>query len=319
MPRTARSPADRLLADLPDDWRWAAAGYIGSLRVERGASRHTLDAYARDIIKLCGSFAADGPAPPLETVTQTHLHDFVRQLYDLGLAQRSVQRIQSSLRGFFGFALEEGLLSSDPTAELESATPPRKLPEVLSLEEIEAMIACIDHSDELGLRNRSIVELLYACGLRVSELTSLRINQLFLEGGFVRVVGKGDKERLVPIGAGAIRHWRTYFEHVRRQQANVHPEHSEYCFLSRRGRALSRNMVFVIVRDLARAAGIRERVSPHTLRHSFATHLIEGGADLRSVQEMLGHTSITTTERYTHLDIGHLRDVLEACHPLGTA
>ena len=319
MPRTARSPADRLLADLPNDWRRAAAGYIGSLRVERGASRHTLDAYARDIIKLCGSFAADGPAPPLETVTQTHLHDFVRQLYDLGLAQRSVQRIQSSLRGFFGFALEEGLLSSDPTAELESATPPRKLPEVLSLEEIEAMIACIDHSDELGLRNRSIVELLYACGLRVSELTSLRINQLFLEGGFVRVVGKGDKERLVPIGAGAIRHWRTYFEHVRRQQANVHPEHSEYCFLSRRGRALSRNMVFVIVRDLAHAAGIERRVSPHTLRHSFATHLIEGGADLRAVQEMLGHASITTTELYTHLDIGHLREVLLNCHPLANS
>lgn len=316
MAARAQPAPERLIGRLPPRWRAAATGYLGTLRVERGASPHTLEAYARDIVKLAEGLT-DGELPPdLPAITEAHLHEFVKRLYGLGLAQRSVQRIQSSLRGFFGYALEEGLLEIDPTAELESATPPRKLPVVLSVAEIEAMIAQIDHSDGLGLRNRAIVEMLYACGMRVSELTSLRLNQLFLEGGFVRVVGKGDKERLVPIGGSAVKHWRTYYQHVRRDRADVHPEHSEYCFLGRRGKALSRNMVFMIVRDLARAAGIERPVGPHTLRHSFATHLIEGGADLRAVQEMLGHASITTTELYTHLDVGHLREVLLSCHPL---
>ena len=306
----------RLLARLPEAWRPTARDYLGVLRVERGASPHTLEAYARDLAKLAAFFAPREVAPPLGEVSEGDLHDFVRDLYDVGLAQRSVQRIQSGLKGFFRFALEEGTVDTNPAAELESAAAPRKLPDVLSVAEIEALFAQIDHSTPEGLRNRAMVEFLYACGMRVSELTTLRLNQLFLEGGFVRVVGKGDKERLVPIGGSAVKHWRTYYEHVRRDQGNVDPRSAETCFLGRRGKALSRNMVFMIVRDLGRAAGLSGPIGPHTLRHSFATHLLEGGADLRAVQEMLGHASITTTELYTHLDIGHLRDVLLECHPL---
>ena len=314
---TATETTRRLVARLPAGWRSLAGAYLGALRVERGASDHTVLAYARDLDKL-GAYLgqAGGDAPDPVAVTDGHLRDFLRHLYDLGLAQRSVQRIQSSLRGFFRFALEEGHVDRNPAADLASATPPRTLPSVLDLGEVERLFAQIDHSTPEGLRNRAIVEMLYACGMRVSELTGLRMSQLFLEGGFVRVIGKGDKERLVPIGASAVRHWRIYYEHVRRDQANTHPEHSEYCFLGRRGRALSRNMVFIIVRDLARAAGIGRSVGPHTLRHSFATHLLEGGADLRAVQEMLGHASITTTQLYTHLDVGYLREVLLTCHPL---
>ena len=314
---TATETTNRLVAGLPASWRTLARTYLGALRVERGASDHTVLAYARDLGKLGAYLAPEGTPPPdPDAVSEDHLRAFLRHLHDLGLAQRSVQRAQSSLRGFFRFALEEGHLHRNPAADLESSTPPRTLPSVLDPAEIEQLFAQIDHSTPEGLRNRAIVEMLYACGMRVSELTGLRMSQLFLEGGFVRVIGKGDKERLVPIGASATKHFRTYYEHVRRDQANVHPEHSEFCFLSRRGRSLSRNMVFTIVRDLARAAGIERPVSPHTLRHSFATHLLEGGADLRAVQEMLGHASITTTELYTHLDIGHLREVLATCHPL---
>ena len=319
--RTQARTHGRLVDAAPPAWRAALTEYAGHLRVERGYSPHTLEAYLRDLRKLTDYLSpGDAAAPPdPDAVTERQVRAFVRALHDLGLAQATVGRILSGVSGFYAYRLRAGYSETSPTAGIASVPLPRKLPTVLTVAQVDAMVQQIDHSTPEGLRNRAIVEFLYACGMRVSELTSLRTTQLFLEGGFVRVIGKGQRERIIPIGEAAVRHWGFYYEHVRRDFPKVKPESADLCFLNRRGSGLSRNMVFVIVRDLARAAGIRERVSPHTLRHSFATHLIEGGADLRSVQEMLGHTSITTTERYTHLDIGHLRDVLEACHPLGTA
>ena len=309
---------DELVRTLPEGWRAPVREYLGHLLVERGHSANTREAYARDLRKLAEFLDPAGGRPQgLHSVEESQLRAFVKHLYELGLARRSVARIVSGLKGYYAYALRQGYLEASPAAELEGVRLPAKLPSVLSPGEIERLVARIDHSTEAGLRNRAMVEVLYACGLRVSELVNLRLSQLFLEANFVRVLGKGNKERLVPIGNQAIRHWRYYYEHVRRDQAGVDPAHSEYCFLGRRGRRLSRNMVFMIVRDLARAAGIERAVSPHTLRHSFATHLLEGGADLRAVQEMLGHASITTTELYTHLDIAHLRRVIEEFHPLG--
>ena len=316
---------DQLLRDVPDAWGEAIREYAGHLRVERGASAHTVEAYVRDLRKLIEYVmdsathgAEDLPyAPPPGAVTERDLRGLLKHLYGLGLAQTSVGRILSGITSFYRYQLRQGYLEVSPAAQIESVPLPRTLPTTVSLAEVEAMLLCIDHSSETGLRNRAMLEFLYACGMRVSELTSLRLSQLFLEAGFIRVIGKGNRERLVPIGDSAVKHWDIYYQHVRRDFAKVKPEAADICFLNSRGAALSRNMVFMIVRDLAAAAGIRGRVGPHTLRHSFATHLIEGGADLKAVQEMLGHASITTTERYTHLDIRHLREVLERCHPLG--
>ena len=309
----------RIVVKFPADWQPELRAYLGYLQVERGRSAHTREAYARDLLKLADFVHADGSALALPHVRDAHVRALLKHLYELGLAQRSVARILSSVKGLYRYRHEQGLAEVNPVAEVESVPLSQKLPVVLSVTQIDALVAQIDHSTPEGTRNRAIVEMLYACGLRVSELTDLRLGQLFLDAEFVRVIGKGNKERLVPIGATAVKHWRLYWEHVRRDQAKVHPEHSDVCFLGRRGRSLSRNMVFMIVRDLARAAGIDQAVSPHTLRHSFATHLLEGGADLRAVQEMLGHASITTTELYTHLDIAHLHEVIANCHPLSRA
>ncbi len=304
-----------LLARLPTGWRPWVREYAVSLRLERGHSKHTVEAYQRDLIKLSEFLGRDAATKPIAEVSEADLTTFVKTLYELGYAQRSVARTLSGVKGFYLFLLERGYTGAQPAARLDSVPLPRKLPQVLSSADIESMIARIDHSTPEGLRNRAIVELLYACGMRVSELTGLRLAQLHLGEGYLRVIGKGNKERLIPVGEEAIKHWDYYYRHVRREQTNVDPAHVEIAFLSRRGRALSRNMIFMIVRDLARAAGVSGPVGPHTLRHSFATHLLEGGADLRAVQEMLGHASITTTELYTHLDIGHLRETLLNYHP----
>ena len=314
-----RKAIQKGLSELPKNWQGITKEWIGSMRVERGHSDHTLDAYVRDIGKLC-AFLGDeetGNIARPESIEESQIRSFIKELYDVGLAQRSVARIMSAIKGFYRYQLEQDYIDVSPAGELESVPLPKKLPTVLSQAQIAAMTLEIDHSTPEGLRNRAMLEFLYACGMRVSELINLRLNQLFFEADFIRVIGKGNKERLIPIGASAIKHWKFYWEHIRKEQANVHPEHSEYCFLGRRGKRLSRNMVFMIIRDLAKSAGIEQRVGPHTLRHSFATHLLEGGADLRAVQEMLGHSSITTTELYTHLDVGHLRDVMERFHPLG--
>ncbi len=320
----ATQTTSKLLGDLPPAWAQTLAEYAGHMRVERGYSKHTVEAYLRDVRKLIEHLAADSAeaadvsrlAIGPDRVKERHVRSLLKELYELGLAQTTVGRVLSGINGFYLYRLRQGYQEASPTAQLESVPLPRKLPVVLEVDEVRALIAQIDHSTPEGLRNRAIVEFLYACGMRVSELTQLRLGQLFLEAGFIRVIGKGQRERLIPIGDEAVRHWRIYEEHVRRGFDGKALPQPEVCFLNRRGAPLTRNMIFMIVRDLGRGAGIGRPVGPHTLRHSFATHLIEGGADLRSVQEMLGHASITTTERYTHLDISHLRQVLETCHPL---
>ncbi|MBP6619322.1 MAG: tyrosine recombinase, partial [Leadbetterella sp.] len=235
---------------------------------------------------------------------------------DLGLSATSQARILSGIKAFFEFLFIEKLIIADPTELISSPRITRKLPETLHLHEIEAMMASIDLSTPEGPRNKAIIELMYSCGLRVSELINLKISDCLFQEGFIRVVGKGNKMRLVPIGNEAIKFSKIYLYEVR-TQLNIEQGHEDFLFLNRRGKALSRVMVFIIIKDLAEKAGIHKSISPHTLRHSFATHLVEGGADLRAVQEMLGHESIITTEIYTHLDRAYLQQTLKEFHPRG--
>ena len=232
---------------------------------------------------------------------------------ELGLSARSQARILSGLKAFYRFLLLEDRLEKDPTALLEGPRLGRKLPEVLSVDEIDRMMSRIDLSKPEGRRNKAMLEVLYSCGLRVSELVDLRMSGIHRTDGFIRIVGKGDKERLVPISQHALRQIDLYMPD--RHSLQIQPGEQDMLFLNRRGRRLTRVMVFTVIRELARAAGIQKRVSPHTFRHSFATHLIEGGADLRAVQEMLGHESIITTEIYTHLDREYLREAILSHHP----
>ena len=239
---------------------------------------------------------------------------FVQWVAELGMTQSSQARIISGIRSFYKYCLLEDISTQDPTTLLEAPKLKRHLPDVLSFDEIESIINEIDLSTPEGTRNKAILETLYSCGLRVSEVVNLKISQLFFDVGFVRVIGKGNKERLVPIGSSAIKYIRIYHSSIRSHQQIVAGE-EDILFLNRRGRRLSRVMIFLIIKDLAAKAGITKNISPHTFRHSFATHLVEGGADLRAVQEMLGHESITTTEIYTHLDREFLRKTLEKFHP----
>jgi integrase/recombinase XerD len=242
------------------------------------------------------------------------LQAFIRWIAEFGMSDTTQARIISGLRSFFSYCRTESIIRHDPSELLEAPRLRRKLPEVLSFEEILRMMEAIDHSGLEGTRNRAMIEILYSSGLRVSELTNLRRSNLFPDIGFLRVIGKGDKERMVPVGSEAIRKLRIYLEEIRAHQ-KIQRGCEDIVFLNRRGGQLSRVMVFYIIRDLARAADIRKEISPHTLRHSFATHLVEGGADLRAVQEMLGHESITTTEIYTHLDRSFLMETLRRYHP----
>ena len=249
-------------------------------------------------------------------IERFHLDDFLRYLSELGLAVRSQARLVSALKTFFGYLLDERIIPTDPTELLKAPKIGRKIPEVLSYEEVRALLGAIDLSTDHGLRDRALLEVLYACGLRVSEATGLGLTDLHPSEGFIRVVGKGNKERIIPIGPTAIKHLNIYLEHVRQQLPMVKPEAANVVFLNRRGGGLSRVSVFTAVKRYAAAAGIEKHVSPHTFRHSFATHLIEGGADLRAVQEMLGHESILTTEIYTHLDTDFLRETVLSYHPM---
>jgi integrase/recombinase XerD len=244
------------------------------------------------------------------------IHNFLVFLNDLGLSATSQARILSGIKAFFEYLFIEKIIITDPTELISSPRITRKLPETLHLHEIEAMMANIDLSTPEGPRNKAIIEVMYSCGLRVSELTNLKISDCLFSEGFIRVVGKGNKMRLVPIGNEAIKFSKIYQREVR-IQLDIQQGHEDYLFLNRRGKALSRVMVFLIIKDLAEKAGIHKSISPHTLRHSFATHLVEGGADLRAVQEMLGHESIITTEIYTHLDRGYLQQTLKEFHPRG--
>ncbi len=284
------------------------------MQLERAMAGHTVESYLRDAGMLERYLADAHPGMAFKDVKLPELQDFVKTVHELGLAPASQARILSGIKSFFRFLLLEGVISMDPTELLSAPKTRRPLPEVLSLAEIDALIAAIDRSTPEGARNAAMVETLYSSGLRVSELTGLLISNLYLDIGFVRVVGKGNKERLVPLGAEAAKQIGIYKSHIR-SQLTVKEAARDILFLNRRGSGLSRMMVFNIIKDAAAKAGIKANVHPHTFRHSFATHLVERGADLRAVQEMLGHVSITTTEIYTHLDRGYLRDTLEKFHP----
>ncbi|MCB0609828.1 MAG: site-specific tyrosine recombinase XerD [Lewinella sp.] len=297
------------------NWQPPINGFKSYLLLERSLSANTIEAYLRDVGKLAEFLNLQeldlGPAG----VTQDHLTAFILHLNALGLGARSQARLISALKTFYKFLLLENEVREDPTELLEGPRLARNIPEVLNYDEVQSMLEVIDLSYPHGVRNRAMLETLYACGLRVSELIELRLSNIFADVGFVKVVGKGNKERIVPIGEVALKHIRLYIEGVRRPMTNIHPGHANILFLNRRGKKLSRVMVFNVVKECAQLAGIDKNVSPHTFRHSFATHLIEGGADLKAVQDMLGHESILTTEIYTHLDTDFLRETVMLYHP----
>ncbi|MCB0688796.1 MAG: tyrosine recombinase XerD [Saprospiraceae bacterium] len=300
-------------------WSAAINGFKQYMVLERNMSAHSVDAYLSDIQKLADFLIEDFPEILPNQVELKHLELFLGFLHDLGLGARTQARILSGLRSFFRYLILEDDIQIDPTDLIEGPKIGRKMPEVLAYEEIEKVLSMIDLSHPQGTRNRAILETLYACGLRVSELVNLQISNLFLDIGFVKVIGKNNKERIVPIGQSAVKYIKQYVDHDRSKQNNIDPVVFDFVFLNRRGKPLSRVMVFNIVKESIKNAGINKSVSPHTFRHSFATHLVEGGADLRAVQEMLGHESIVTTEIYTHLDINYLRETIMSFHPLNNS
>jgi len=284
------------------------------LKLERSLSSNSIEAYVRDVEKLAQFIEMKfGGVSPL-IVTPKHLQGFLQYISELGMSAFSQARILSGIKAFYKYLLFEEMIGKDPTALIEGPKLGRKLPDTLEYEEIVKILNAIDLSKPEGARNRAMLEMLYSSGLRVSELIELKLANVYFDLGFLRVIGKGNKERLVPIGRDALKYLKIYLEEVR-VHVSVKKESESHVFLNRRGRKLSRVMVFMIIKDLAATIGLHKTISPHTFRHSFATHLIEGGADLRAVQEMLGHESITTTEIYTHLDRDYLRQVIQEFHP----
>jgi integrase/recombinase XerD len=275
-------------------------------------AENSILAYQNDVAKLC-DFAVSNQKSPSE-ITYNDLKQFIAELFDLGLSARSQARIISGIKQFYAFLLLENVISDDPSELLEQPKIGRKLPEILTIEEIDALLAVIDLSKNEGHRNRAIIETLYSCGLRVSELINLRFSDLYFDEGFIRVIGKGNKERLVPVSPQVQKEIELYNNHIRRHQ-EITKGHENIVFLNRRGSQLTRVMIFTIIKELAKSIGLKKTISPHTFRHSFATHLIEGGANLRAIQDMLGHESITTTEIYTHLDQRFLREAILSFHP----
>lgn len=294
-------------------WDAYKKGYKAWLQLEKSLAANSVEAYLRDIDKLT-SFLAEKNTTTPATLTLKDLEQFVKWVSELGMTAASQARIISGLRSFYKYCLIEQITTTDPTALLEAPKLKRALPNVLSFNEIESIMAQIDLSKPEGGRNKAILETLYSCGLRVSELVNLKISGLYLDVGFIRVTGKGDKERLVPIGSAAIKYIKIYKEEIR-VHLKIKNGEEDILFLNRRGSRLTRVMVFLVLKELVKKAGITKTISPHTFRHSFATHLVEGGADLRAVQSMLGHESITTTEIYTHLDREFLRSTLQQFHP----
>jgi integrase/recombinase XerD len=299
------------------NWTSYINGFKSYLMLERALAENSVEAYLADVNKLAEFLELQSLELSPAEVTLDQLESFIHWINGLGIGARSQARIISGLKAFYKYLLVEEVLDVAPTELLEGPRLERKLPDVLDLEEIQQMLDGIDLSEPHGVRNRAMLETLYASGLRVSELVNLKLTHIYFDIGMLRVIGKGNKERLVPVGEEAVKHIRLYIDGVRRSQGNIHPADENIVFLNRRGKKLTREMVFMIVRDAARNAGISKRVSPHTFRHSFATHLIEGGADLRAVQDMLGHESIITTEIYTHLDTDFLRETLINFHPRG--
>lgn len=295
-------------------WSSSIREFRSYLQLERALSQNSVEAYLNDIAKLEQFINMKMPEKNPDTIDLADLKSFIEWINELGASARSQSRILSGIRSFFRFLFLTDQISKDPSDLIESPKIGRKLPEVLSTEEIDRIISAIDLSKPEGHRNKAIIETLYSCGLRVSELINLRLSNLYFKEGFIRIMGKGSKERLVPIGEKAIREINLYLEQ-RRLMPNIHNQSQNILFLNRRGKKLTRVMIFTIVKDLVEKAGIKKIVSPHTFRHSFASHLIDGGADLRAVQEMLGHESIITTEIYTHLDREFLREAILSYHP----
>ena len=295
-------------------WHTQKTGYKAYLQLEKSLSDNSVQAYLHDIEKLTYYLSVTNHLKTPQQITLKILEQFIRWISELGMTPGSQARIISGIKSFFKYCLQEHLITNDPSCLLESPKLKKTLPDILSFDEIEKIIGQLDLSKPEGGRNKAMLETLYSCGLRVTELVNLRISCLFLQDGFVRVIGKGDKERLVPIGSDAIKYINIYRQDIRVHIA-IKPGNEDILFLNRRGSKLSRVMIFLIIKEMARLAAINKTISPHTFRHSFATHLVEGGADLRAVQEMLGHESITTTEIYTHLDREYLRDTLQQFHP----
>jgi integrase/recombinase XerD len=296
------------------NWKPYIQGYKSFLQLERSLSGNSVEAYIHDVNKLLQFLEYKKMEISPKELELQHLQDFVKWVNELGMAAHSQARMISGIKGFYKYLLLENVLSNDPTTLLEAPKLGRKLPDTLSVDDINRIIDAIDLSSNEGQRNKAIIETLYSCGLRVSELVNLKVSHLYFNDEFIKVTGKGDKERLVPIGSVAIKQINIYKDEIR-VHIPVKKDHEDFLFLNRRGARLTRVMVFTIIKRLAAKAQLKKHISPHTFRHSFATHLIEGGADLRAVQEMLGHESITTTEIYTHLDREYLRSAIIQFHP----
>ncbi len=297
---------------MKQEWKSFLQQFEAYLRLERLLSEHSIVAYLADVTKFSRFLLAKSVTPL--TVGSMHIQDFLLALHQAGMKATSQSRMLSGLRVFYKFLRLGRHISKDPTKLIESPRLGKHLPSILSVSEIEAIMNAIDHSTPIGMRNRAIVETLYGTGIRVSELVSLKLSHIYFEESFIRVIGKGNKERLIPIGAIALKYIKLYIEQVRTHM-DIKPGYLDTLFLNRRGRGLTRVMIFLMVQGLARKANINIEIGPHIFRHSFATHLIEGGADLRAIQEMLGHSSITTTEIYTHLDRDYLKQIMQDYHP----
>lgn len=298
-------------------WELNIKHFSNFLKIERSLSSNSVEAYVHDVEMLHQYFLLKNLQVTPVKVTSKHLQQFLQYINELGMSAHSQARILSGIKGFFKYLMFEEMIPADPTALIEGPKLGRKLPDTLSYPEIEKLFSAIDQSKPEGGRNRAMLEVLYSSGLRVSELVDLRLNNVYADIGFLRVVGKGNKERLVPIGRDALKYIQIYINEIRGKAPHKPPAKGfeSFVFLNRNGRKLTREMVFMIIKALALEIGLKKSISPHTFRHSFATHLIEGGADLRAVQEMLGHESITTTEIYTHLDRDYLRQVIQEFHP----
>jgi len=293
-------------------WELSIKGFKSYLQIERSLSDNSVQAYIRDIKKFA-NYAIPLKLNELK-IQRENISDFLAELKNDGIAARSQARIISGIKAFYKYLIIEDYIKYDPTELIESPKVGFKLPDTLSLIEIDKLISAVDLSNKQGERNRAILETLYSCGLRVSELTNLKLSNIYFNEGYLKVIGKGDKERLAPIGGRALKYLTTYINEVRNHQT-IKKGQEDFVFLNNRGAGLTRVMIFLIIQKLAAEIGLKKKISPHTFRHSFATHLIEGGADLRAVQEMLGHESITTTEIYTHLDKDYLRSNIIQFHP----
>jgi integrase/recombinase XerD len=295
-------------------WKADMGGFKSYLKLEKSLSENSVEAYLHDVEKFCQYLDYAGLTVSSGEVQTAHLRGFIAWISGLGMTATSQARILSGMRAFYHYLLMENLVNADPTELLDGPKIARHLPDTLDFEEIKRMFENIDRSTPEGERNLAMLEVLYSCGLRVSELVALRISRVHADESFISVIGKGDKERLVPIGSVALKHIDLYLKNIR-PHVPIQKGEEDILFLNRRGKRLSRVMVFMIIKNLAIMSGIKKAISPHTFRHSFATHLVEGGADLRAVQEMLGHASITTTEIYTHVDRRYLKEQVLKYHP----